>query len=123
MAPALRTLLLRLCVALLIVQGVATPAHCLERLAWAASVPVCGSGAAHGPGDDGPPHGPDGCVVCHAVPQGPVPQAPDLSRPGSAPVARAATWPDQPPRGRNSAADVYAARAPPGLRNTTPSLS
>ncbi|RKK01907.1 hypothetical protein EBE87_13500 [Pseudoroseomonas wenyumeiae] len=112
----LRPFLLRLIVALLIVQGVAAPAHCLERLAQVLSVPLCGGGTAS-LGHDGdapaPHHGQDGCVVCHALPQGPAPQGPQLSAPGSVPVALALAWPEDrfPVRGRQ--AQPYAARAPP----------
>jgi hypothetical protein len=91
----LRPFLLRLLLALLIMQGVAAPAHCL--------------------GDDAPAphHGQDGCLVCHVMPQGPVPQGPQLWLPGSLPVARAIPWAESPPPVRDRTAHPYAARAPP----------
>lgn len=112
----LRPFLLRLFVALLIVQGVAAPAHCLERLAQVLSVPLCGGGSASLPhGDDAPAphHGQDGCVVCHVVPQGPVPQGPVLSVPEAVPVAQAAIWPQNTVHVWERGTRPYAARAPP----------
>jgi hypothetical protein len=114
----LRPFLLRLLLALLIMQGVAAPAHCLERLTGLLPVPICGSGEAglpHGLGDDAPAphHGQDGCLVCHVMPQGPVPQGPQLWLPGSLPVARAIPWAESPPPVRDRTAHPYAARAPP----------
>ncbi len=108
-----RSILLRLLVALLIVQGVAAPAWCLERMAF--GTPICtadGSRIQHD-GGDALHHGQDGCVVCHALPQGPVPEGPALAAPGVALAAAERPWPVAGglPDGRRARA--YAARAPP----------
>ncbi len=113
-----RFILLRLMAALLIVQGVAAPAHCLEMLAQATSTPLCssGDGLHYGQGvpDDGPlsHHGADGCAVCHALPQGLAPQPPALpvplavAAPCPAHAAMDARLPEHPVL-------AYAARGPP----------
>ena len=115
MTRFLRTILLRLLVALLLVQGVAAPAWCLERMALATATPICTAGGLelrHGEAP-APHHGNDGCVVCAALPQGPVPEAPVLAARAALPaeVIVAAPAREVLPEGRR--ASSYAARAPP----------
>jgi hypothetical protein len=117
MIPSLHRLLLRCLVVLLVTQGVAAPTHALERLAWTLSMPLCGGGAAALQHDgDGPAqhHGADACVMCHAVPQGPVPPGPVVASPGAGPLAVAPAWPAKVAEILSRSADNYAARAPPG---------
>lgn len=114
MTRRLRSYLLRLLVALLIVQGVAAPAWCLERLA--PGTPICtadGLRPQHGDDTPGPHHGHDGCVVCHALPQGPVPDAPGLAGRALVPVAVVPPLPAVAALPRAAWAPAYAARAPP----------
>ena len=115
MTRPLRTILLRLLVALLLVQGVAAPAWCLERMVLATGTPICTAGGLGVQHDEAPAshHGNDGCVVCAALPQGPVPEAPVLAARAALPVAVALAAPDRAvlPEGRR--ARPYAVRAPP----------
>lgn len=119
MIRRLHLLLLRLLAVLLITQGVAAPAHCLELLARATGTPICtgGNGLQYGAGvpEDGPlsHHGADGCAVCHALPQGPVP-APLLLPPPSLVLAAASKpWPLVLAPSGMAEARPYTARAPP----------
>jgi hypothetical protein len=118
MIRRLKSLLPRLLAILLITQGVAAPAHCLELLARSTATPICtgGDGLRYGQGvrDDDPlaHHGADGCTVCHALPQGPVPQGPQLPLPASV-LAEAAARHLTPPPAPGRLPSPYAARAPP----------
>jgi hypothetical protein len=115
MTRHLRTILLRLLVALLLVQGVAAPAWCLERMVLATGTPICTAGGLVLRHDEAPAphHGNDGCVVCAALPQGPVPEAPVLAGRAALPAAVAVAAPARAvlPEGRRTLS--YAARAPP----------
>ena len=117
MTRRLRPFLLRLLVALLIVQGVAAPAWCLERMAATTGTPICtadGLRFRHDGGDTpAPHHGADGCAVCHALPQGPVPDAPWLAGRVLAPAAMVPPLPAAAALPQGARVRSYAARAPP----------
>jgi hypothetical protein len=117
MTRHLRPYLLRLLVALLIVQGVAAPAWCLERMAPGAGTPICTADGLRfqhdGDNAPAPHHGNDGCVVCHALPQGPVPDAPVLADRAMAPVAMVPPPPVVVALPQGARGSAYAARAPP----------
>jgi hypothetical protein len=119
MTRRLHLLLLRLLAVLLITQGVAAPAHCLERLARATSTPICtgGDGLRYGPGEepDHPlaHHGADGCAMCHNPPQGPVPQALALPVPSVVLATGTPGWRPGQSSTFGQDAGPYSARAPP----------
>lgn len=119
MTRRLHLFLLRLLAVLLITQGVAAPAHCLERLARATAMPICtgGDGLRYGPPaePDNPlaHHGADGCAICHSPPQGPVPQALALPMPGFVLASGTPGWQPGPAPLPSQDARPYAARAPP----------